>query len=512
MTTSLATQDSSPTLSGNMVQQFIEQGFLNPIQVLSTQACQHFLREADDPAHPPPIDWFKGYAANSPAFYNIGTNPKILEVVRSLLGEDVMLWGAQVVNRAPNSMHPWHTDIEASDPSCKTVSVWIGLKHTNSESSLTVVPYSHRFGKTLQEVRGQFGKSRGETKNHHVECWAQSYHPKSSLMRPLMADGDALFFDGRLWHASHNFFHETRRALILQYATADTEIRIPDYNYLDWPCQFLPQPLPPCLLVSGSDHTGANRFVQPPGAKEKKIRPPLTSKIYPLPIPLPPADNQFWQPHPLFRGSTPNMPDLSCHVSVLHQGHQPHPPHTHKDEELLLLLAGEIDVLLPDAPGLTEDHRIRLQPGQFAYYPAGFPHTLETVSAMPANYLMLKWQAPSTRTEALLSFCHFSIFDALATHADKDGFSARRLFESPTAYLHKLHCHTSTLTPGAGYEVHCDAHDITIIVLKGELETLEERVGPHGVIFYRAGEPHGMFNPGKDTAHYVVFEFHSGDC
>ena len=234
----------------------------------------------------------------------------------------------------------------------------------------------------------------------------------------------------------------------------------------------------------------------------------MTSKIYPLPIPLPPADNQLWQPHPLFRGSTPNMPDLSCHVSVLHQGHQPHPPHTHKDEELLLLLAGEIDVLLPDAPGLTEDHRMRLQPGQLVYYPAGFPHTLETVSAMPANYLMLKWQAPSTRTEALLSFCHFSVFDALGANAVEDGFCARRLFEGPTACLRKLQCHTSTLTPGAGYDPHIDPYEVAIIVLEGEVETIGERVGPYGVIFYQAGEPHGIFNPGKGIAKYLVFELH----
>ena len=28
------------------------------------------------------------------------------------------------------------------------------------------------------------------------------------------------------------------------------------------------------------------------------------------------------------------------------------------------------------------------------------------------------------------------------------------------------------------------------------------------MIFYAAGEPHGMSNPGRVTAKYVVFEFH----
>ena len=46
------------------------------------------------------------------------------------------------------------------------------------------------------------------------------------------------------------------------------------------------------------------------------------------------------------------------------------------------------------------------------------------------------------------------------------------------------------------------------MVLEGEVETLGERVGPHGVIFYPAGEPHGIHNPSESTARYVVFEFH----
>jgi len=195
-------------------------------------------------------------------------------------------------------------------------------------------------------------------------------------------------------------------------------------------------------------------------------------------------------------------------VSVLNKDQCPHPPHAHKEEELLLLLAGEIDLILPDAPGLNGDQRMRLKPGQFAYYPAGFPHTLQTVSQDPANYLMFKWHSFPSKTDAPLSFCHFSVFDALEANAGKVGFRTRRLFEGPTACLRKFHCHASTLTPGAGYDAHSDAYDVAIIILEGEVETLDQRVGPHGVIFYRAGEPHGMFNPGKEIAKYVVFEFY----
>jgi len=141
-------------------------------------------------------------------------------------------------------------------------------------------------------------------------------------------------------------------------STPDTEILIPDLHYLDWPFQFHIQPRPPCLMVSGSDHTGVNRLVSPPAAMDGASEPPLTSGVYPLYLPLPPDENQFWKPYPLFRGSTADVPALACHVSVLHQNQCPHPPHSHKEEELLLLLSGEVDLILPNAPGLNENQRM----------------------------------------------------------------------------------------------------------------------------------------------------------
>jgi hypothetical protein len=79
-----------------------------------------------------------------------------------------------------------------------------------------------------------------------------------------MTDGDALFFDGRLWHGSHNVSGKARRALLLQYAPPDNPIRIPDLKFLDWPFKLLEAPRPPCLLLRGRDTAGVNRIVPPP--------------------------------------------------------------------------------------------------------------------------------------------------------------------------------------------------------------------------------------------------------
>src|SRR5262249_44735384 len=72
-------------------------------------------------------------------------------------------------------------------------------------------------------------------------------------------------------------------------------------------------------------------------------------------------------------------------------------------------------------------------------------------------------------------------------------------------------CHLSTLAPGAGYDPHCDPYDVAMILLDGELESLDQRLTPHSVIFYPAGQPHGLKNPGAIPARYLVFEFHGSD-
>jgi ectoine hydroxylase-related dioxygenase (phytanoyl-CoA dioxygenase family) len=96
-------------------------------------------------------------------YYEIATRPEVLDVVAELLGGPVILWGASIQHRAPNEAHPWHSDIESSDPESRTVSVWIGLENTTPESSLQVLPYSHRFGVTVQQLRQENGKQRDET-------------------------------------------------------------------------------------------------------------------------------------------------------------------------------------------------------------------------------------------------------------------------------------------------------------------------------------------------------------
>jgi len=143
------------------------------------------------------------------------------------------------------------------------------------------------------------------------------------------------------------------------------------------------------------------------------------------------------------------------------------------------------------------------------YYPAEFPHTLTTVSDQPANYLMFRWLADSlSRPHNVLGFERFRFCMGQSEGPVDEGFRALRVFDGPTTHLRKLHCHASTLSPGAGYKPHEDDHDVAIVVLEGELSTLGGTAQPCDIILCPAGKPHGMRNKGKEGARYLVFEFH----
>ena len=479
---------------------FEDRGFHGPVPLLSPRECRKFLEVVQSESQPRPMDWPKGHAPVSRAFYEIATYPAILDPVQELLGSDVLLWGASIQSRRPGQVHAWHTDIEVTDPESTCVAVWVGLAHTDRDSSLVLVPGSQRF-ETIQEVRAKSGAARERVSDADIDRWARERDQSSGLTLVEMTDGEALFFDGRMWHGSNNLGRETRHALLLQFSTPTSPIRLPDLNRLDWPFHRLEVPRPACILVRGRSPSGINRIVTAP-VRAGSARPELSSQIRELQIPLPEDHDEPWKPTPLFGGTTADI-DLSCHVSMLRHGHSPHPPHAHEDEEILVVLRGEVEVELPQLRGGVR----RLRAGELVHYPAGFAHTLKTLSSEPANYLMFKWTgSPISGSARKLGFEQHDLDAYLEEQAS--GFVPRVVFEGPTSYLRKLQVHATTLGAGAGYEPHIDAHDVAIVVLEGEVETLGQRVGAYDAVFYRAGEAHGMRNPTDRVAKYLVVEFH----
>jgi len=241
------------------------------------------------------------------------------------------------------------------------------------------------------------------------------------------------------------------------------------------------------------------------------IEPMLASLIIALNLPLDEDQQTGWKPYPLFSGSTLFMDSFSSHVSVLSPGIMPHQPHAHVEEELLIMLSGEADLVIPDAESSGNETRTRICPGDFVYYPAFKRHTIHNTGSVPATYLMFKWHRNGASAVDRLLETTILRNDNWSKNVDPklaQGVVYKEILDGPTAYLSKLQSHVTTLQQGAGYQPHSDAYDVAILLLTGTVETLGQIVQAHSVIFYAAGEPHGMINRGHCNAFYLVFEFH----
>ena len=485
---------------------FSDNGFVGPVPLFTHAQCaliMHHLRHGNGPE---PLAWQKGRAASDHFVLQLATRPALLAQLRFLLGSDILLWGVSLITREPNEVHPWHTDMESSAPGGQFVSVWIGIENTSRESALQLITGSHRIGKTIQQVAYEHGVRRGEATTATVLDWAREALRSARFVQPVMNDGDALFYDGRVWHGSENNRAEgARTALLFQYVAAGNRVKMPDFGQLEWPFQFKRSRVP-ALLVSGSDSTRTNYVVPPPVPRVT----PLVNQFHPLKLPLPEDRVRRWRPQHLFAGTTPNVLRMSAHVSVLSPGYSPHALHAHSEEEILIVLDGEAELVIAHSESGSDARHERLRAGSFVYYPAFQFHTIHNPTAAPITYLMFKWTGPPRESEAPLKTT-LNKTGPIARNPDVP-FSAEVVFEGPTHYLAKLHAHITELQPGAGYAHHADDHDVAIVVLSGMVETMGHRMESHSVVYFPAREMHDMKNPGPAMARYLVFEFHGSSA
>jgi quercetin dioxygenase-like cupin family protein len=91
--------------------------------------------------------------------------------------------------------------------------------------------------------------------------------------------------------------------------------------------------------------------------------------------------------HRFFQNPTATLDELEMHVTVLPPGKAPHPPHTHPEEELLIIKEGTLEAM---QSGKTR----RLGPGAVIFQASNQLHGVRNVGDRPAIYYVVRWTSP----------------------------------------------------------------------------------------------------------------------
>jgi quercetin dioxygenase-like cupin family protein len=206
---------------------------------------------------------------------------------------------------------------------------------------------------------------------------------------------------------------------------------------------------------------------------------------------------------------TATLERFECHISVLNSSQTSHPPHTHPQEELIILREGTLDV---NANGVPR----RVGPGAFFFFRSNNPHNVSNNGAGPAKYFVFNFATARTRTPPAIGAptaageLGSTVLDwaDLPVQANKNG-ERREVVNSPTATLANLEVHVTTLNPGlAPHAPHHHPDDEFILVKEGAVDVFingkTETAGPGDIAFFSSNDEHGLKNNGTVPATYYV--------
>lgn len=89
------------------------------------------------------------------------------------------------------------------------------------------------------------------------------------------------------------------------------------------------------------------------------------------------------------RGVTPTLQELEMHITTLNEGEKSHDPHVHADEEIIVVLQGEVEEMINGVPYL-------LGPGSLIYLQAMDSHGIRNAGKGASEYYAIRWITEKT--------------------------------------------------------------------------------------------------------------------
>jgi (S)-ureidoglycine aminohydrolase len=210
----------------------------------------------------------------------------------------------------------------------------------------------------------------------------------------------------------------------------------------------------------------------------------------------------------VMEGSTTALSYFEVHISTIEPGKASHPPHTHADqEELIIVKEGQVKITINGVSKI-------MGPGSIAFAIPGEEHGIENAGTTQASYYVYKYKSklPMKLERATQNGGSFMInWDDVPVIKNEKG-QRREFFNRPTSQLVKFEMHTTALNAGLdSHAPHTHIEEEVILILRGHvLMHIGDnfyKAGPGDVIFLSSLVPHALKNTGSEQCEYFAFQW-----
>ena len=250
---------------------------------------------------------------------------------------------------------------------------------------------------------------------------------------------------------------------------------------------------------------GASEPVEPEAEDEAEAEVLLAPLVMSVDFPIE-GDGPFDQ-HRIMDGPTPVLSTLESHFSILQEGKSSHAPHTHRAEEIIFPIQGEVDIYRGPWEDIEEE-TVRIGPGQFVFHASNHIHGMSAVGPGPSGYWVMQWEGGPTGAEDHI--LPPSTFDYSTPPAiiEETGVGSEVLAESQTPNAEKVLMQSMAIAPGASLKPAGDSHETVIITLTDGLTIAGEAVDARTVVYRPSDEDFSVENTGDEPAYYISFEYY----
>ena len=235
------------------IKDFDNLGYLGPFKFMEIEECEQLLKERF--LSEKLYKWRKSIHEKSQKVIDYSSKAFILDKIKQLIGNDILLWGSEFIIRKPLEDHKWHMDREFV--LIDGVTVWIGLRNLNEKTSISIITHSHKL--KTQPYFYNFDNKNEYDYDKFILDEAKKLNPECKLKTFYLKPGELIIWKDKVWHSTKNESKDVRYSIIYQYCNPKFKVKMPIENTFG-NVKFSNQEVP-CILLNGEDRFKLNKIV-----------------------------------------------------------------------------------------------------------------------------------------------------------------------------------------------------------------------------------------------------------